>query len=141
MPFLALAYAHTGATGIVKERMDGMKAMNDKLKPVMQMYKGKTRFSPAIAADAATAFVVHGSEMIDLFPDTGESRVGQSTEALPRIWEDWDDFNERAEEFVELSKSFQLALAASQDPDQTKRFFYDVANSCRSCHKLYRKPR
>jgi len=39
-----IVYSHTGATGIVKERMDAMLDMGDKSKLVADMFKGKSEF-------------------------------------------------------------------------------------------------
>lgn len=32
----------------------------------------------------------HARELLDLFPDSTESRQGMKTEALTVIWDDWD---------------------------------------------------
>ena len=39
--------AHSGATGVVKQRMDAMVDMGDKSKIVANMFKGKTEFDKA----------------------------------------------------------------------------------------------
>ncbi|MFK7892879.1 MAG: hypothetical protein AB8B63_18845 [Granulosicoccus sp.] len=46
-----------------------MKSMGDKSKAVTNVFKGKTEFDREIAANAAAAFVTHGYEMLEQFPD------------------------------------------------------------------------
>lgn len=134
-------YSHSGAKGIVKERMVAMKDMGDKSKIVADMFKGKAEFDRSALVDAADAFVMHGSEMTELFPDTEDSRTGSKTEALPKIWDQWDDFNSLIAEFVTRSEALQLTVASTEDPSELKKAFFQTTKSCSSCHKGYRKPK
>lgn len=136
-----IVYSHSGATGIVKERMDAMEVMSDKSKSVGAMFKGKTEFDIDKLADAAEAFALHGAQMTELFPDTEESRTGSKTEALPRVWEDWEEFSDRAVNFVELSERLKSTVSSTDDVRQLKKAFYNVARECSGCHKRFRKPR
>ncbi len=52
--------AHSGAMGIVKERMDAMTILGDRAKAVGDMLKGKTDFELTVVEAAAQAFVTHG---------------------------------------------------------------------------------
>lgn len=136
-----LALAHSGATGIVKKRMDAMSEMGDRSKQVADMFKGKVPFDKQVVEKAASDFVKHGSEMIDLFPDTKASRTGSSTEALPVIWENWDDFGALVEKFVDGSKMLQVTLAETDDPKALRVAFFKATKSCSSCHKQFRRPK
>lgn len=62
------AYGHGGATGIVKERMDGMMAMGKALSVVADMFKGKTGFDGVKIGDAAKIVRAHAAEIDGLFP-------------------------------------------------------------------------
>jgi len=134
-----IAFSHSGATGIVKERMDAMADMGDKSKLVADMFKDKLEFERVALADAADAFVLHGAQMAELFPDTEESRTGSKTEALPRIWDEWDDFNNQVTEFIELSESLKDTVSKTEDVGQLKKAFFRTAKSCSGCHKQFRK--
>ena len=134
-------YSHSDATGIVKQRMDAMKDMSDKSKIVNGMLKGKTEFNSAAVADAADSFILHGTEMSELFPDTDMSRTGSKTEALPKIWNDWEDFEKRVLEFVELSQTLKETVEATDDVGTLKKAFFNTAKSCSGCHKQFRKPK
>jgi len=134
-------YSHSGAKGIVKERMVAMKDMGDKSKIVADMYKGKADFDRTALIEAADAFVMHGTGMTELFPDTNDSRTGSKTEALPKIWDEWDDFNTLATEFVTRSEALQRTVASTEDAGQLKKAFFQTTKSCSGCHKRFRKPK
>lgn len=134
-------YGHTGATGIIKERMDAMKDMGDKSRLVAEMFKGKVDFDRRIIASAADAFTLHGSSMTGLFPDTIKSRTGGNTEALPRIWEDWVAFNEEVDAFLLLSESLRTTVANTDDSARLRKVFFQTTKACSSCHKKFRKPK
>ncbi|MFK7854223.1 MAG: cytochrome c [Granulosicoccus sp.] len=133
--------SHSGAKGIVKERMDAMENMGDKSKLVADMLKGEREFDATALVDAADAFVLHGTRMAELFPDTEESRTGSNTEALPRIWDEWDDFSKRVNEFIELSESLKTTVSTTEDVGQLKKAFFQTRRSCSGCHKRFRKPK
>ncbi len=134
-------YSHSGATGIVKERMDAMKDMGDRSKTVADMFKGKTAFEQAAISEAADVFVMHGSRMLDLFPDSKESRSGSKTEALLKIWDEWDDFSEMIVTFNSRSEALQNSAASSADMGELKKAFFKTTKSCSGCHKRFRKPK
>lgn len=138
---ISSVHGHTGATGIVKERMDAMKDMGDRSKIVADMYKGKSEFEQSALAEAADAFALHGSNMVEQFPDTKASRSGSKTEALPKIWEEWEDFNELVIDFIASSEQLQNTVASTDDPLQLKKAFFQTTKSCSGCHKRFRKPK
>lgn len=132
------ALAHSGATGIVKERMDGMMAMGKALGTVADMFKGKTTFDADQVAGAAKIVESHAAEMGSLFPDTKQSREGKGTEALPSIWENKEDFLAIAKALE--NKSADLAkVAVTNDQAQIRRAFGEMAKTCSACHSDYRK--
>ncbi|WP_170362736.1 c-type cytochrome [Ruegeria arenilitoris] len=102
------ALAHGGATGIVKERMDGMSAMKDAMKTLTPMMQGKTPYDAGTVRDAAETIGRHaGDSMTRLFPEGSD---GMPSEAKPAIWQDWDAFAELAEQLQTYAEG--LALAA-----------------------------
>ncbi len=91
----AAALAHSGATGVMKERMDAMSEMGDAMKTLTPMMRGQTAYDPAAVRAAAETMIAHaGSSMTELFP---EGSNGKPSEALDTIWEDWDEFAALAE--------------------------------------------
>jgi len=136
-----IVHSHSGAEGIVKERMDAMTDMGEKSKLVADMFKGRSEFDRNAVADAADAFVSHGARMAELFPDTKESRTGSNTDALPRIWEEWDEFKQYIIEFTEHSESLKNTVSTSEDITQLEKAFSRAVRDCSGCHKRFRKPK
>jgi len=138
--------AHTGAMGIVKERMDGMSLLGDHAKTVGDMIKGKASFDLLAVEEAAQAFVNHGDQIPSLFPDTKDSRESVVTEALPAIWDNWDDFVALAEQFTKdsqtlLTMATDLSSSSESVDDQSRAVrtvFFKTAKSCLRCHKQFR---
>ena len=129
-----IVYSHSGATGVVKQRMDAMDAMGDQSKLVADMFKGRVEFNKNALSEAAESFSKHGSTMIELFPDTKESRKGSQTEALPKIWEEWDDFSAQVTEFVDLSDALKKEVATTDDKGQLKKMFFKTTKSLSLIH-------
>lgn len=101
-------WAHSGATGVVKERMDGMMAMGKSVKEITPMMRGKTDYdAERIRAFAEEVRQHSGEAMTKLFP---EGTTGAPSEAKPNIWTDWDEFAALAAQLETLSEG--LAIAA-----------------------------
>ena len=141
MAVSGLALAHSGATCLLKQRMDAMKDMSKQARLVTKMFKGQTEFDKAELVIAADLFVVHGEEMLSLFPDTEQSRNGKKTEALPKIWKDWEGFSDSVDEFVALSNSLREDTETTDDMKVLRKSFRQAMESCSGCHKAYRKPK
>lgn len=101
-------WAHSGATGVVKERMDGMMAMGKSIKAITPMMRGQTDYDPQRVRAFAEDVSRHSGEALTrLFP---EGTTGAPSEAKPNIWTDWNEFEALAEQLHTLSEG--LALAA-----------------------------
>ena len=87
--FTGFAFAHEGATGVVKERMDLMKGQQKQMKLIGEMAKGKKKFDAAKAAAAARDLGKSTKRIPDLFP---EGSNGHPSEALDAVWKEWDRF-------------------------------------------------
>lgn len=134
------ALAHGGATGIVKQRMDGMMAMGKALTAVGDMFKGKATFDPQQISSSADIVRQHAAEMGKLFPDTKASRKGKGTEALPAIWQKMDEFlaltNDLDARAVDLK-----AVSQTGDKRKIRIEFAKLSKTCASCHTDFRKPK
>lgn len=106
------AYAHNGATGIVKERMDAMSVMGDAVKEIAPMMRGEVIYDAEAVRAASQSFIDHaGSAMTDLFP---EGTGGMPSAAKDTVWTDADEFAELAERLGEYGEG--LALASDNPP-------------------------
>lgn len=89
------AYAHGGATGIVKERMDAMSAMGDAVKAIVPMMRGEIEYNANTVRSAAETIGKHaGTDLTKLFP---EGTGGKPSESKASVWTNWGEFSEMAE--------------------------------------------
>lgn len=134
------ALAHGGATGIVKERMDGMVAMGKALAAVADMFKGVQPYKQDVVTQSADVVQLHAVEMKNLFPDTHASRMGTGTEALPSVWQNLDNFMELADRLSHNASQLKTAAQSGERAD-VQAAFGKIARTCSACHRDYRKPR
>lgn len=135
----SMVYAHGGATGIVKQRMDAMEVMGKAMKSVGAMFKGQADYDPAEIEAAAGLIAQHARDIPALFPDSMESRHGKATEALPVIWEQKDRFDGLAVDMLQEAEALG-ALAPDGDKRAVRLQFTKTAKVCSACHTAYRKP-
>lgn len=92
----AVALAHGGATGIVKERMDAMGEMRDAVKTISPMMSGEAEYDAEAVREAAETIQGHGGESLtEMFP---EGTTDAPSEAKPAIWNDWERFTGLADQ-------------------------------------------
>ncbi|MCK5745133.1 MAG: cytochrome c, partial [Oricola sp.] len=104
---IAAAYAHGGATGIVKERMDAMGAMGDIVKSLSAMMRGETAYDANAVRDGAETIRRHAGEALTgLFP---EGSGGEPSEARAEIWSNWDEFAAMAAQLETLAEGLGRA--------------------------------
>ena len=90
------AWAHGGATGGVKERMDGMGVMKKAIKVLTPMMQGQSAYDADVVRSEAARIGNHAGEaLIHLFP---EGSGGAPSEAKETVWQNWQDFAVLAEQ-------------------------------------------
>ncbi|MEM7043411.1 MAG: cytochrome c [Pseudomonadota bacterium] len=130
--------AHVGATGIVKERMDVMKGMAEAMKVMGAMVKGEAPFEPAVIADKAGYLAEHANRIPEMTP---EGSNDHPSEALPAIWQSWDDYVADADELaIEGAKLVEIATNGA-DEAAMKAQYLKVGKTCGTCHDRFRKPK
>lgn len=127
--------AHSGATGIVKQRMDMMGDIGDSMKAIGTMMKGEAAYDADAAKAAAMTIVGHADEIPKLFP---EGSTQKPTEALPAIWENWDEFVRITEQMKSDAQQLADAAALATQASQIRAQFGAVGKSCGSCHEKFR---
>jgi cytochrome c556 len=119
---------------VIKERKDIMKGNGDEAKIGAAMAKGEQPFDLAAAQKVFATFADAASKMPNLFPDN--SKTGEDSAALPKVWEDMADFKAR---FVKFGDDAKEAQASVKDLDSFKAAFGNIGkNDCGGCHQLYR---
>ena len=103
----ATAFAHGGAKGIVKERMDGMSALGKTIKALTPMMRGEGSYDAEAVRQGAQTIQAHaGASLTKLFP-VGSG--GMPSEAKDVVWQDWEDFNALAEQLHLYTEGLSLA--------------------------------
>lgn len=129
--------AHDGATGVVKERMDAMKAMGGAMKQLAAMMKGQTAFDAMSASQAGMTINEKANGLIKLFPEgSGEA----SSYAKPEVWSKWSEFEAATRTLIDAS-----AKLADAEMDAGKNdimpLFAGVGKTCKGCHETFRRPK
>lgn len=133
------ALAHKGAEGIVRERMHAMKDMSERSKRLGAMFKGRTPLDAGYLRDSARAYISHAQDIPEQFPDTEQSRHGASSEALQSIWRDWRKFVQLAERMEQHSGTLLALLDGGAGQRELRSAFGEIAKSCKSCHREFRR--
>ena len=128
---------HSGATGIVKERMDLMKDVGAQMKAVGKMIEGETAFDPVGAASAARRIADHSRGVLAMFP---EGSNDPPSEALPVIWEEWADFAQLVSDMETRAGALAESAEDAKDADAIRPQFAALGKTCSACHDDFRKP-
>lgn len=130
--------AHSGAKGVVKERMELMKGMADAMKAMGGMFKGEAPFEPAVVADKASWLIEHAEKIPATTP---EGSNDHPSEALPIIWEAWDGYLAGTTALKDESAKLKAIATNGADEAVTRAQYVKVSKSCSACHDKYRKPK
>lgn len=128
--------AHGGATGVVKERMDYMETLGDSTKAVGAMFKGEAPYDLGIVQEHAAYIAGKAPQLTELFP---EGTHHDPSEALPVIWDQWEDFQNLAAEFQTSSSAFLETVDSAAEQNQVRAAFAQVGKTCSNCHEVYRE--
>ncbi|WP_417784461.1 c-type cytochrome [Terasakiella pusilla] len=127
-------FAHGGAMGVVKERMDLMSAIGKNMKSVASMVKGDAKFDPTAIEASAKSMAEHSTKINDLFP---KGSLEKPTEALPSIWEDWGRFAQLSKD-LETETNKLAEIATSGDKRAIIMQFAQTGKVCSTCHTNFR---
>lgn len=130
-----LAYAHSGASGVVKERMDMMGDIGKAMKTIGTMIKGEAAYDAEVAKRAAGEIQGHMMHMADMFP---EGSTEAPSEALSAIWENWDEFLALSKELEDDARQLAVLAASAASADELTAQFAVVGKSCGTCHEKFR---
>lgn len=132
------ASAHSGATGIVKIRMDAMKSVADDMKILGQMVKGGRVFDASIAGQSAINISNHAKEIPNQFP---ENTTQMPSEASPAIWSKWDEFTALAKTMTDSADNLTQAVQTAQSAADIRPAFGALGKTCSDCHETFRLKR
>ena len=129
--FSMLAYAHSSATGIVKERMDFFTQSKDNLKAIKTHFKNGDLDT---IVPLATQIRGWAEKMPAYFP---AGSGGKPSEASPQIWLDFSGFERAANANYQAANQLVIAAKAG-DSKAAINAFKTITKTCKSCHKSYR---
>ncbi|WP_196157438.1 cytochrome c [Reinekea sp. G2M2-21] len=128
----ALTFAHNGATGVVKERMDAMEAIGDANLKLTAISRGREAFDLDIVVASAQTIAQHsGESLLALFP---EGSLDEKSESRAAIWEDWSEFSSLAYGLETTAKE----LSQISDESEFNVKFRAMAKNCGGCHQSFR---
>lgn len=127
-----VAAAHQGVKDAkVKAWMHAMGEAGEASKVLGRMAKGGIAFDADRAATAQATLIDVATDIPTLFETQSQDPV---SEALPSIWENFEDFSEKAQ----IMKQAALALNVSS-LDALSKSMKPLGRSCGGCHRDYRK--
>jgi cytochrome c556 len=112
-------------------RMMGMDAIASASKTLGSMARGRIDFNAEDAAAAKASLIEHATAIPLVFADPASD---PKSEALPVIWERFDDFSAKAETLRAAAEALDVTSAASIADGMGA-----VGGTCRSCHSTYRQ--
>ena len=132
-PLAAPLFAHSDVKNpVVMERMKTMEAIRGGMKTLGDMAKGETRFDAEKAAAALATIAKNG----ELVPEKFKAKeMDPASEALPAIWDNFDDFVEKTEDMVMATKS----VGTISDKAALGAALGQIGGTCKACHRDYRE--
>jgi len=125
------ALAHQGVSNpVVKARMEVMGQIKDATSVIGNMAKGSIAFDSE-KAGAAKSILLKTAKDIPLKFETHET--DPKSEALPEIWQRWDDFVAMSDDMVKVVETIDVSNAQT-----LKASMGALGQSCGRCHKAYR---
>jgi len=129
------ATSHSGATGIVKTRMETMKDIAANTKILGEIIKGNAAYDASTVSNAAGSIAVHAAKIRKLFP---EGSNPHPSEALPAIWQEFEAFMEKAGRLAAAASTMKNQADSGNGADTFNQSFRNLASTCQSCHESYR---
>lgn len=119
---------------IIKYRQNVMKSNGGNLAAAGAIIQKKVDFNARLA-DHAKAVAAGTKNIAALFPPGSD--FGADTKALDAVWKDRAQFEKLAKDSEKKAAAFAKAVSAKDA--QTGARFKELADSCKACHKDFRK--
>ncbi len=126
-----ISFAHDGATGIIKERMDKFKASKSIMREINKSFANKD-FQKI--KNGASSLEKWGLEMKNFFPEGSNTFPSEANE---NIWLEPEIFKVAIENFTKASGEL-IKITDEKDLVKTIAAFRNLASTCKACHKKFR---
>lgn len=130
-----VARAHSGASGVVKQRMDAMTDVGRNMKAIAAMVKGESPFDAAKVKMSAQIIAGHARNIPDLFPKGTQHKPSEATAA---VWRDWERFVAIAADLEEGAVSLARAAGTAGVASDIRQQLAVVGKNCKTCHESFR---
>ena len=127
-----VSFAHEGAEGVVKERMDRFKENKEAMKAI----KGNLAGDTAVIAQKASEIEAWAKEMVNFFP---EGSTQPPSEALPAIWKEFDRFTDLARANEKAAANLKNLAQSGADTSALSGAFRSLGKTCKDCHNDYKE--
>ena len=127
-----VSFAHEGAEGVVKERMDRFKENKEAMKAI----KGNLAGDTAVIAQKASEIEAWAKEMVNFFP---EGSTQPPSEALPAIWKEFDRFTDLASANEKAAANLKNLSLSGADRGALSSAFRSLGKTCKDCHNDYKE--
>lgn len=133
---LAVAYTLYAAEPeeIIKYRQNVMKTNGANASAASAILKGKVEYQDRLL-DHARTIETFTKDIPVLFPKGSDSG---DTRALDSVWQKWSKFEQSARDNHAAASEFAKAVSAN-DKAAIKTAFKKLSDTCKSCHKDFRK--
>ncbi len=118
----------------IKYRQNVMKANGAHMAAAGAIISGKVDFKNQLG-DHTKALQTINKDVNSLFPK--DSDFGE-TKALDAVWKNSADFQKRAKDAAQKANALARTVAAGDSKNYAARF-KELSESCKACHKDYRK--
>jgi cytochrome c556 len=137
MALLPLSAGTFAQEGPIKYRKGVMKAVGGHATGIAQITHGGVGHSAHLAThtDGLQAL---SKMIVTAFKEDAKPTEDVTTRAKPDIWQNWSDFEAKAEDLVKATAAY-AATARTGDKDMTVAKLEGVWDACKGCHKKYRK--
>lgn len=132
----AEASAFSEADDAVEYRQQALQLIRQNFAYMAGMVRGEIDYDGEMFEQRAIALQHLSHVPWDGFRYAGENHRGNG-DALPAVWDNWSDFESRAEQLQADAKALAEA-AASHELSDVRNQFMATARNCQQCHDRYR---
>ena len=131
--FSVQGISHSGTENeLVKARMASMKNIAANMKSLSKASKGRVSFDLNEIKDRLAAIESSAAETPHLFEINA---TDPTSEAASEIWENFQDFTDKAFSMESTAKRLIGSVASAEDLAEAVK---DLGGTCKSCHSKYR---
>ncbi|WP_100641819.1 c-type cytochrome [Alteromonas facilis] len=134
--FADMAQSERQAASAATFRQALLQLVRSNMGPLGGMAKGQIPFDTEVMKTNALRIEQLGTMLPDYFA-TNTTSFNVDTEALPKIWDNMDDFVAKANDMVVAAQALQVA-AESGDEGAYRKAIGGVGATCKGCHDSYK---